>query len=131
MQLACNSLGGKVDNSPKREFGGRQCFFTGQDPFLKDVPNEATVWMSHEDQVQSVSEEFQALGHTDSCPVAAVKHRSLPVYGIQFHPEVTHTPIGNTLLRNFLYGICKCDGSWNLGDFAQLAIDEIAQTGRG
>ena len=127
MQLVCDSLGGNVDSASKREYGGRQCFFDGDDLFLKDVPAEATVWMSHEDQVQSVSDEFEAIGHTESCPVAAVKHRKLPVYGIQFHPEVTHTPIGNTLLRNFLYAICKCEGSWDLGDFAQRAIAEIAE----
>ena len=127
MQLACESLGGTVDSATKREYGGRRCFFNGDDPFLNDVPAEATVWMSHEDQVQSVSDDFIQLGHTETCPVAAVKHRERAVYGIQFHPEVTHTTIGNTLLRNFLYAVCKCKGTWNLGDFAQQAIEQISE----
>ncbi len=81
--------------------------------------------MSHGDQVQQVSENFIALAGTTSCPIAAVKHQSLPVYGLQFHPEVTHTPQGTVLLRNFLYEICHCTGTWSLTDFAGELIRKI------
>ena len=78
--------------------------------------------MSHGDQVTRVSDEFLALAQTATCPIAAVKHRRLPVYGLQFHPEVTHTPLGGQVLRNFLMSVCNCHGTWRLGDFAQETI---------
>ena len=70
--------------------------------------------MSHGDQVVGVSDEFTPLARTATCPIAAVKHRRLPVYGLQFHPEVTHTPLGKTVLTNFLTAICHCHGTWRL-----------------
>ena len=99
---------------------------------FEGFPTDSQVWMSHGDQVHQVSDEFISLAQTDTCPVAAVKHRRLPVYGIQFHPEVTHTPQGKTLLRNFLYKVCDCTGKWKLSDFADEAIEQIRkQVGRG
>ena len=65
------------------------------------VPRETEVWMSHGDQVDTVSDDFMPLARTRSCPFAAVKHRERPLYGLQFHPEVTHTPDGKTILANF------------------------------
>ncbi len=125
MQLVCDRLGGKVESSDRREFGRKKCVIETIDPFFEDVPTESDVWMSHGDQVQKVSDDFVALARTDTCPVAAVKHRSRPVYGIQFHPEVTHTPIGRTLLKNFLYNVCGCSGKWTLSGFAEQAIEAI------
>ncbi len=65
------------------------------------------------------------LARTSTCPIAAVKHRRLPVYGLQFHPEVTHTPLGGLLLRNFLMSVCNCQGTWRLGDFAQETVEQV------
>lgn len=127
MQLLCNGMGGNVDGTSISEFGRRRCFASNDDPFFEDFPTESDVWMSHGDQVQSVSDEFISLANTDSCPVAAVRHRELPFYGIQFHPEVTHTEQGGVLLRNFIYKICKCSGTWNLANFANQAIESIRQ----
>ncbi len=127
MQLVCGTLGGQVSSAPIREFGRRRCYIEHADPLLDGVPTETDVWMSHGDQVQSVSDEFLTLARTDSCPVAAVRHQTRPLYGIQFHPEVTHTPIGKTLLRNFLYRICGCTGRWTLTNFAEQAIDDIRE----
>ncbi len=89
------------------------------------LPEEIDVWMSHGDQVTAVAEDFVALASTDTCPIAAVKHRQRPVYGLQFHPEVTHTPLGGMLLRNFLMSVCQCQGTWRLGDFAQETVEQI------
>jgi GMP synthase (glutamine-hydrolysing) len=125
MQLVCDRLGGKVESSDLREFGRKKCVIEQADPFFDNVPAESDVWMSHGDQVQKVSSDFVALARTDTCPVAAVKHRTRPVYGIQFHPEVTHTPIGRTLLKNFLYNVCGCSGKWTLSGFAEQAIQDI------
>jgi GMP synthase (glutamine-hydrolysing) len=81
--------------------------------------------MSHGDQVADVSADFLPLAGTATCPLAAVRHRTLPVYGLQFHPEVTHTPAGGRMLANFLRSACGCTGSWRLEDFAASMITEI------
>jgi GMP synthase (glutamine-hydrolysing) len=83
------------------------------------------VWMSHGDQVAENSAGFKTIAKTSTCPVAAVQHETLPVYGLQFHPEVTHTPLGGKVLGNFLTKICGCQGTWRLGDFAEQAIEAI------
>ena len=128
MQLVCDNLGGKVDSTPTREYGRATCTVTKQDAFFEGFPPEDQVWMSHGDQVHQVSDDFEILARTDTCPLAAVKHKSLPVYAIQFHPEVTHTPNGSVLLRNFLYQTCGCTGTWKLSDFADEMIDSIRAT---
>jgi GMP synthase (glutamine-hydrolysing) len=92
------------------------------DDLFAGVPNETTVWMSHGDQVQAVSDEFRPLATTATCPIAAIKHNARPIYGIQFHPEVTHTPDGTKLLGNFVKIVCGCRGTWRLGDFAAETI---------
>lgn len=127
MQLICDQLGGRVENTPSREYGRANLKVTKSDPFLDGFPNSTEVWMSHGDQVHGIGDDFTALAQTATCPLAAVKHNRLPIYGLQFHPEVTHTPQGKVLLRNFLYQVCKCSGQWNLADFAQQAIASIQQ----
>ncbi len=67
------------------------------------------------------------LAQTDTCPIAAIRHRELPVYGMQFHPEVTHTPLGGKLLQNFVIGVCGCEATWHLGDFAEAAIQRVRE----
>ena len=125
MQLACDHLGGKVESTSTREYGRAICNVATDDVLFQDFPKEAQVWMSHGDQVQRVSDDFAPLASTSTCPVAAVKHLRLPVYGLQFHPEVTHTPEGATLLKNFLFEVCHCNGNWKLENFANEAIDRI------
>ena len=127
MQLACEHLGGKVGSTSTREYGRAVCEVSQDSELFREFPAQAEVWMSHGDQVQTVSEDFVALARTDTCPVAAVKHFKLPVYGLQFHPEVTHTPQGSILLRNFLYEVCGCEGNWRLDEFAREAIERIRQ----
>ncbi|HEV3339023.1 MAG TPA: glutamine-hydrolyzing GMP synthase, partial [Pirellulales bacterium] len=107
------------------EYGRAALKITAPDGLLADLPGETEVWMSHGDQVTSVGGDFEPLAATRTCPVAAVKHASLPIYGLQFHPEVTHTPLGSQILGNFLLRICGCHGRWQLGDFAQEAIEAI------
>jgi GMP synthase (glutamine-hydrolysing) len=75
--------------------------------------------------VASVSDDFISLAHTDTCRIAAVKHRKLPIYGLQFHPEVSHTPAGAVMLNNFLTTVCRCQGLWQLGDFARETIEDV------
>ncbi len=127
MQLACDTLGGKVDSAPAREYGRARCWVTSAQGLLAGVPEHFDVWMSHGDQVTRVSDEFVPLARTGTCPIAAVKHNALPVYGVQFHPEVTHTPLGSHMLHNFLTAICGCSGTWKLGDFARETIERLKE----
>ena len=128
MQLACKAFGGEVGGAVAREYGRAACRIGSRSGIFEGFPEATEVWMSHGDQVQRISDQFVALAQTDTCPVAAVKHHQLPIYGLQFHPEVTHTPLGDQVLKNFLQGVCKAQNSWNMGDFAEEAIRHIRQT---
>jgi GMP synthase (glutamine-hydrolysing) len=137
MQLVCEGLGGKVQSAPAREFGRASCSIispngaptnTAADPLLAGVPRQTEVWMSHGDQVTNVSDDFEPLARTATCPITAVKHKRLPIYGLQFHPEVTHTPPGKAILANFVKNVCGCRGTWKLGDFAEQTIVQLRET---
>jgi GMP synthase (glutamine-hydrolysing) len=127
MQLACQALGGEIHSAQRREYGRARCQVTTANPLLEGVSLETQVWMSHGDQVTAISEGFDALAKTDTCPFAAVKYRDAPIYGLQFHPEVTHTPEGSRILGNFVGPICGCSRLWKLGDFARQTIEEIRE----
>src|SRR5581483_9662314 len=122
---ACDALGGRVESAPAREYGRAMVEVTSQDDLFAGVPKHTEVWMSHGDQVSRVAGDFKPLAKTSTCPIAAVRHVTLPIYGLQFHPEVTHTPLGSKLLANFLMKTCGCTGTWQLGDFADEAVAEI------
>ncbi|MCE5303887.1 MAG: glutamine-hydrolyzing GMP synthase [Planctomycetaceae bacterium] len=125
LHLACQLLGGQVQSTSTREYGRAWCRVTQPNELFVGLPDRIEVWMSHGDQVSQASGEFLPLAATDTCPLAAVKHRRLPVYGLQFHPEVTHTPQGSTILGNFLKNVCGCRGTWQLGDFARETIETV------
>ena len=125
MQLACETLGGKVDSAPAREYGRARVHVQKHDDLFAGITGQIDVWMSHGDQVSRVSDDFVSLAKTATCPIAAVRHKKLPVFGVQFHPEVTHTPLGGTMLHNFLMAVCGCTGTWRLGDFAKETIEQM------
>ena len=125
MQLACEALGGKVDNTPSREYGRASCNVGASEGLFEGLPDEMEVWMSHGDQVSSIPQDFETIAATSTCPYAAIRHKTLPVFGMQFHPEVTHTPQGGRVLANFVRQLCGCTDSWRLNDFAQAAIQNI------
>jgi GMP synthase (glutamine-hydrolysing) len=128
MQLAAHLLGGKVVPSRGREFGRAHCHVNDADGLFAGVPEDAVVWMSHGDQVAiDAGSPFVGLASTETCAVAAVKHVSRPIYGLQFHPEVSHTPHGSVILHNFLYKICGCTGSWQLQSFIEQTVAELRQ----
>ena len=125
MQIGCKILGADVKPAHSREYGRTNLTITAQNVLLANVPENTTVWMSHGDQVNELGPDFEPLATTGTCPYAAVKHKNDKFYGVQFHPEVTHTPHGNDLLKNFLYDICKCTGDWQMSDFVQQTIDNV------
>jgi GMP synthase (glutamine-hydrolysing) len=89
------------------------------------VPQQTTVWMSHGDQVRDLPPDFIPLAQTPTCPIAAVRHRTRAFFGVQFHPEVTHTPHGIDILRNFLLTICRAPGTWRMSDFLAVQVELI------
>ncbi len=127
MQLLCEALGGRVQSTPAREYGRAHCRVTEENELFRGLSAETEVWMSHGDQISRISGDFLALAATDTCPFAAIKHRSLPFYGLQFHPEVTHTPQGSKILDNFLKNVCRAKGAWKLGDFARETVEALHQ----
>jgi GMP synthase (glutamine-hydrolysing) len=125
MQLACQTLGGHVQPATRREFGPAHCRLHEANGLFSGVPPETVVWMSHGDQVEKVSDDFLPLAATESCPIAAVRHRDRPVYGLQFHPEVSHTPYGSRILHNFLYEVCHCRGLWRMNSLVVSTVAEL------
>ena len=94
MQIGCKILGADIAPAKSREYGRTALKITSGNELFGSVPASTTVWMSHGDQVNELSSEFASLGPTPTWPYAAVKHKSMPFYGVQFHPELTHTPHG-------------------------------------
>jgi GMP synthase (glutamine-hydrolysing) len=127
MQLGCQILGAEVAGSNRREFGRAPIRVLEPNAVLAGVPRETIVWMSHGDQVKAATGDFDTLAATETCPVAAVKHRSKPFFGLQFHPEVSHTPEGGRILRNFLHDVCGCQGLWKMQTFIDRTVSEIRE----
>ncbi len=128
MQLACLDLGAKVVSSASREFGRATCqILDPAEPLFQDVPHETVVWMSHGDQIQDLGSDFVTLAATATCPIAAARHHRLPIYGLQFHPEVSHTPYGTMILGNFLDRICGNPRAWTMGAFIERSLERIGE----
>ncbi|MEM6459525.1 MAG: glutamine-hydrolyzing GMP synthase [Planctomycetota bacterium] len=117
MQAGCELLGAQVKNATAREYGRAELRVADHDDLFRGVPAHTSVWMSHGDQVDTLPDDFAPTATTPTCPFAAVRHREKPFYGLQFHPEVTHTPHGIDLLSNFLTHACGCRGKWTMADF--------------
>ncbi len=125
MQAACAHYGAQVHPAGRHEYGRTRLEIVATDPLVSHMTAESVVWMSHGDVVTGFGNDFSVLAKTVNCPNAIVRHRDRPFYGVQFHPEVTHTPEGSQLLRNFLYEICKADGRWNSGSIADELVAGI------
>lgn len=135
-QLVAQLSGATVGQSAHREFGRAHLQIVNQDPLLSTISEGSQVWMSHSDSVKALPEGFKLIAKTDSIPVAAYKANEgfakNPVYGIQFHPEVTHSTDGRQLLKNFIVDVCGCDQSWTPAAFVTETIARIKeQVGNG
>jgi GMP synthase (glutamine-hydrolysing) len=132
MQVITHQLGGKVTPGSKREYG-HAILHTSQvdSPLFADLDTSAPVWMSHGDQIEEMPPGFTSLAYTETSPFA-VMGNDQNIFGIQFHPEVVHTPQGKTILKNFAYRICGCQGNWTMGGFVRDSLARIKkQVGTG
>ncbi|HTA15125.1 MAG TPA: glutamine-hydrolyzing GMP synthase [Solirubrobacteraceae bacterium] len=127
MQLLVHELGGRVEQADVGEFGRSELTISEPGVLLAGMPKEQTCWMSHRDTVFEAPEGFTALASSTASPVAAVEDRKRGIYGIQFHPEVVHTPYGQEILTRFLTEVCGCERSWSA---ASIAEDQIARIRR-
>ncbi len=127
-QLIANFSGGKVKTAKKREYGVTYAIVDKPLGVLKDLEKKEKVWMSHGDTVYALPDNYEVLAHTENSPVAAFKHKEKPIYGLQWHPEVVHTPNGMKMLRNFIFEVCKCEANWKMEDIIEKTVEEIKQT---
>ena len=126
VQLLSYFLGGNVESSSRREYGAAQVKQTAGNQLLAGVPTEFQAWMSHGDHVTSPPAGFEVIARTDNA-LGAIEDNSRRLYGLQFHPEVAHTPSGKQVLENFVRKICQCHADWTPASFAQSAIERVRE----
>lgn len=135
MQTMAAQLGGKVESSSKREFGYARVRARGHTTLLKDIQDDMNdeghglldVWMSHGDKIVELPEGFKVMASTDNAPIAGIADEERNLYGVQFHPEVTHTKQGEAILKRFLHQIADCQSLWNMNSIAEDAIKNIRE----
>ena len=125
LQLLAYLLNGEVDPAPRREYGRADLLFKTDTPLFDGVSQPTTVWMSHGDHLTRLPGGFRVVGHTSNSPIAAIENRERKIYGLQFHPEVSHTKEGNRILANFLYRVCGFAADWSAESFIESSILKI------
>jgi GMP synthase (glutamine-hydrolysing) len=128
LQLMAHLLGGAVDRAARREYGHARLSVDDAADLLAGLAPGTDVWMSHGDHLLAMPPGFSRLGHTENAGIAAMADRSRRFYGVQFHPEVAHTPMGGAVLRNFLFTVCGCAGDWTAEHFIESAVSSIRET---
>jgi len=132
MQLMTAQLGGSVVHPEASEYGKTMLMVDKAIDLWKDLGGRRQCWMSHGDSVENLPEGFTVAAHTEHTAIAAMMNEQKHFYGVQFHPEVKHTPDGQTMLEKFLFDICKCSGDWTMESFIDLQVAEIrAKVGKG
>ncbi|MEK6759780.1 MAG: glutamine-hydrolyzing GMP synthase [Deltaproteobacteria bacterium] len=125
MQLTAKLLGGRVERSKKREYGGADLSIDDAKDLFYGLGRSMKVWMSHGDKVEALPAGFTTAAHSDNSALCAMKDPVRRIYGVQFHPEVVHTPAGTKLLRNFVMRVCGCKPTWTMKSFIETSISEI------
>ncbi len=125
MQLMGHMLGGRVSKAAHREFGKAVLRVVDPDSLFQGLPRRLVSWMSHGDYVKKLPPGFRRIARTSNTPIAAMGNPALGKFGVQFHPEVVHTPQGREILRNFLYNVCGCRGGWSPRSFIQESQEKI------
>jgi GMP synthase (glutamine-hydrolysing) len=127
LHVLSHVLGGKVQPAALREYGRKTFDILDTEDIFHGLSPQEIVWMSHGDRIESMPPDFEIIGRSDTCPVGAVRHRKLRLYGVQFHPEVQHTPHGKQILENFLFRICGLKGLWTMRSFIETTTQAIRQ----
>jgi GMP synthase (glutamine-hydrolysing) len=131
MQVITKQLGGQVTSGAGREYGHAILHLSDMDsPLFTKLPESTPVWMSHGDEIDAIPPGFASLAYTENSPYAVIGNGK-NIYGLQFHPEVAHTPEGKTILRNFVYKVCGCKGNWTMGHFVNESIARIKEQVNG
>jgi GMP synthase (glutamine-hydrolysing) len=131
MQLLTYALGGKVAGAQAREYGPAQVSLS-ESPLFEGMPTTIDAWMSHGDRIERIPTGWHSLAQTDNSPLAAMGDDNRHYYGVQFHPEVAHTPLGSTLLRNFVLTICQCEPRWTSASIIEESVRRVReQVGSG
>jgi len=128
LQLIAWQLGGTVDKAARREFGRAQLTINDDSDLLKGLGSSTQVWMSHGDHLTAIPPDFDCIGRTDNADICVLRNKARRIWGVQFHPEVHHTPQGSVLLKNFVLDICGCEANWNAASFIESAITSIRNT---
>ncbi|MBA4366428.1 MAG: GMP synthase (glutamine-hydrolyzing) [Desulfobacterium sp.] len=128
MQFMIHTLGGDVKRAEKREYGFAELQIKKSEGLFTSVDSKTSCWMSHGDSIKTIPKGFSITASTENTPIAAVENEKKRFFGLQFHPEVHHTPKGKKMLQNFLVDICKCKQTWTMKNFARNAISEIQET---
>lgn len=127
LQLIAYQLGGEVDKAARREYGKVLLTIDDASDLFSGLDGPTTVWMSHGDHLTHLPDGFESIAHTDNSPICAIRNISRKIYGVQFHPEVVHTPRGKEILSNFLFKVCLCKGDWNAKSFVHTSIKDIRE----
>ncbi len=125
MQAMAHMLGGKVTKANKREYGHAELLIDDSGDLFEGLDNKIISWMSHGDFVSRLPAGFKKIAHTDNTEYAGIADKSRHLYGVQFHPEVAHTPKGTKIIANFLCNICRCQGNWTMQSFIDETIKNI------
>lgn len=126
-QLMAHVLGGKVERAENREYGKTDICLDTDSKLFEGIKADNTCWMSHFDYISRMPEGFKSIAHTVNCPVAAMENVEAGLYGLQFHPEVLHTPDGTKMLFNFVRNICGCKGDWRMDSFVEEQVEAIRE----
>ncbi|MFZ2412608.1 MAG: glutamine-hydrolyzing GMP synthase, partial [Candidatus Cryosericum sp.] len=124
-QLMATLLGGSVEHAPAGEYGKTTVRLDADSLLFCGLATETSCWMSHTDRIGTIPRGFRATASTAACPVAAMENPEKHQYGLQFHPEVVHTPVGRNVLRHFLFDVVGCSGDWTMSAFVDDAIEDI------
>jgi GMP synthase (glutamine-hydrolysing) len=127
MQLMAHQLSGRVEKGDKREYGHAEIEITGDSSLFAKMDSHQKVWMSHGDKVTKVPDGFLSVAHSQNSPYAAIANSQRRLFGLQFHPEVHHTPNGKQIISNFVHGVCGCGRNWTMKSYIDHAIEEIRE----
>ena len=122
-QLMAWMAGGKVAHAESSSEYGKTLVYLKHSSLFAGLPEESICWMSHTDYISQVPDNFTTIAHTEKCPCAAMSCEEKKLFAVQFHPEVTHTEYGKTILSNFIFNICKCEPDWDMGDFVERSVE--------